>query len=468
MEYNWTVSVDNKFSYENFLSSSSPNPLQFSIFRPLCFFCFPRYNINEIPNYELAKNLTKDLHKHYLRKERFLVRNEVFGTIIYDKQYLRYYLLNETLRDAIISKKINGHSFCHANEILLILSLSDIPINLLSDSLLSCTEKMDQYYNVPLKVFFEITNYCNMQCLHCLNKNTKTHVNMRTEKIFSYLDQLYALKVAEVNITGGEPFMHPDIIKIITYAMRLFPGLTISTNGKLLNTEFLQLLQNLDLQYLNISLDGNEKYHNQIRKGSDYLTIVNNINLAKRYINNIGITITLNKYNINVIDDIIEMSYINGIKKINFGIIKKSYFNKNDELLISSSDELFEAIKNISFLCDTNNISCYLPSDLPFSSIAAQKYNNCFIEQLNCSAGEYFLKILANETAAPCIFREDIPLININNNIEEALIDMKENFCPSSMSDKSCSLYGRQCLGGCIGRFCDKTMCDQYCMRDKK
>ena len=481
IKYRWDVPLDNKSSYENFLSSSKHNPCKFSIVRPLCFLVFPRFDINQIPDYNNALHEAKLVvrpQENNKKLKRLLVRRIDCGILIYDRKYFRYYILNQECREKIIARKIENTPDVFINEINLILALADIEIILIVECLIDYNQNkeiMDFTSRSPLKVFFEITSKCNLNCIHCSNRhsNIRSH-NMKSKTVIHYLNQLYDLNVPEINITGGEPLIHPDIYKIMNHAIQLFPGLTISTNGKLLNDKILSFLKQIELRYLNISLDGTAEVHNAIRIGSDFSNIIRKIVLAKKYIDDIGVTITLNNRNIHDIENIVSTAKYYGIKKINFGIIKKSFFNENNELLIESPSVLFPLLKKISALCESNEIIYYLPSDLPYSSVFNQNYQNVFCEQISCSAGKYSIKIRSDETIVPCIYLSSIPLIKIENgDIKNTLMYLSNIYSPPNPVINAYNNSKCFCLGGCPGRFTKSTnssmnICDKYCMKDLK
>ena len=467
-DYSWDVPVENKTSIENYFSTSFSNPSKFSIFRPLCYFHFPRFDINKLSDEDIAELIElkpKNIHANNFDSIRFLIRNEKFGTVIYDKTYFRYFLLNQRCKD-ILKTGILCASNKYKKEILKILYLADIPLQPLAESLSICdTENMG--YHSPFKVFFEITSNCNMKCQHCLNKESDLKpINMPTETIFRYFDHFRNCKVSEVNITGGEPFLHPNIINILKYAIKIFPGLTVSTNGILLDDSVLKFINEIKLRYINISLDGTEKSYKNLRYGFDFTNIINKIILSSKYIPNTGITITLNKYNIQEIENIIEMAKLHRIRKINFGLTKRSYYNDNNHLLVESAEQLYVNLEKIDALCTSNNITYYLPPDLPFNEVSRQNFGNYFFKQDCCTAGIFTCKILANETIIPCSFFHQKILYGPTDIVsKEIFYEIREQTIKNNYLEKNCSLFGINCMGGCLSRHNSDNNCDKYCMK---
>ena len=92
---------------------------------------------------------------------------------------------------------------------------------------------------------WHITHKCNLRCIHCYQEDYRNDLNFQQiKKIF--LDYTEYIKnnnfKGHINITGGEPFLHPDFFNIIS----LFDDHNISfgilTNGTLLNESIVKKL----------------------------------------------------------------------------------------------------------------------------------------------------------------------------------------------------------------------------------
>ena len=72
----------------------------------------------------------------------------------------------------------------------------------------------------PETLWFNTGTLCNIECSNCYIASSPTNdalVYLSADEVRDYLDQLEDRKwpVSEIGITGGEPFMNPDIIEII-------------------------------------------------------------------------------------------------------------------------------------------------------------------------------------------------------------------------------------------------------------
>ena len=104
------------------------------------------------------------------------------------------------------------------------------------------TALKSHHYQQPHLAYFEINivDHCNITCKGC------SHFSPIAEKRFSPLEviqsdlrrmsELTLGKVDEFHILGGEPLLHPDLLKILVTARECFPDTVISliSNGVLL------------------------------------------------------------------------------------------------------------------------------------------------------------------------------------------------------------------------------------------
>jgi MoaA/NifB/PqqE/SkfB family radical SAM enzyme len=113
-------------------------------------------------------------------------------------------------------------------------------------------------------VWFQIAGtVCNLQCTHCFiscSPQNHTHEMMTLEQVERALAESEKLGVREYYFTGGEPFMHRDIVEMIAAALRRGPC-SILTNGTLLRAELCKKLRALEQSSdysldIRISLDG--------------------------------------------------------------------------------------------------------------------------------------------------------------------------------------------------------------------
>ena len=153
-----------------------------------------------------------------------------------------------------------------------------------------------------LKLDIAVTDQCNFVCPYCFEgtrkKNDNTAININTLNNFTgYIIEYIKKKISEetkfIEIVwyGGEPLLEKDtIIKCgqeidsIAYDYGIKSVHKIITNGYLLDDEFLSILKKINIQFVQITLDGHKEIHNRsrnmIKKTDTYSIIMKNIRTA--------------------------------------------------------------------------------------------------------------------------------------------------------------------------------------------
>lgn len=129
----------------------------------------------------------------------------------------------------------------------------------------------------PVNVTWEITLKCNLRCVHCLsNAGAALDNELNTQECRELVDQLTVLKVFQVNIGGGEPFIRNDFPDLLSYCHRNGLVTCVSTNGMLIDDGLAKRLSGLNMLYLQVSLDGaTAEVNNSIRGEGTYKRILN-------------------------------------------------------------------------------------------------------------------------------------------------------------------------------------------------
>lgn len=151
------------------------------------------------------------------------------------------------------------------------------------------------------RVHFVLTYECNFACPYCYEKKdnkTKVMSKKQIDKIFD----LHNNNINDIGLFGGEPLLL-DNRKIIEYIISKAPNArySIITNGYTLEN-YIDLLKQINIVYIQITLDGDEEAHNKTRKllngNGTYDKIINNIEVALQ--NNLPTTIRMNIHNNNI------------------------------------------------------------------------------------------------------------------------------------------------------------------------
>lgn len=124
------------------------------------------------------------------------------------------------------------------------------------------------YFEVP------ITDNCNLNCKGCLfasnltEKSKIQHVDFtEIERDAKRMSELF-FDVPWIRILGGEPLMHPDIIKILKCYRRYFPDseLDLCTNGLLIPKMPEEFWKTVKTERISIHISGYKPVYSQLDK----------------------------------------------------------------------------------------------------------------------------------------------------------------------------------------------------------
>lgn len=108
---------------------------------------------------------------------------------------------------------------------------------------------------------FAVTHKCNIRCEMCyFHKELGDRKELSTADFRKALDSAAASRPCVI-LSGGEPFMHPDLMDMAEYAKTKGLPLQVFSNGTLARPELVDALTGMGLDYLNLTLLGDETTH---------------------------------------------------------------------------------------------------------------------------------------------------------------------------------------------------------------
>ena len=131
----------------------------------------------------------------------------------------------------------------------------------------------------PETLWFNTGTLCNIECVNCYiesSPNNDSLVYLSAGEVAEYLAQLKTRKwpVFEIGITGGEPFMNPDIMKIMRLCLEEGYELLVLTNAMrpMMRPSVKAGLQELNAEFgekltLRVSLDHYTAEHHDTERG---------------------------------------------------------------------------------------------------------------------------------------------------------------------------------------------------------
>jgi len=291
-----------------------------------------------------------------------------------------------------------------------------------------------------------LNNSCNLKCQYCYANQGKYNL---PGQIMTFETAIKGINLVinsvqanhgqymKIGFFGGEPLLSINlIIKIVEYIKKLNLKFKtyylITTNGTLLNKEIIDFFSKNQFN-ITISLDGDEKINDKIRKFNNnkgtYNTIINHLPNLKQRINPQA-RITISNHNYDSIHNCINHLQEIGFKKITFDIdnqLNKNQYKKIKKSLSLFFKKYFQDILKKNYYEITNISSIII-------QIALQE-----MKKTPCKAGLTFLSLSAEGKIHQChrfTGDKNFEKGNINSNSKQINKDIK-NYSKNLIGDAS-------------------------------
>jgi len=138
---------------------------------------------------------------------------------------------------------------------------------------------------LPPVVYVEPTNLCQLRCALCPSglRQIKPVGRMSMDTFRKALNAL-GPTARELHLYNwGEPFLHPNLPEMITYAKRFGPKVVVSTNLNKLTADTAQAVIDARLDSLTASIDGvSQQAYESYRAGGDVAQVIENLRMLCR------------------------------------------------------------------------------------------------------------------------------------------------------------------------------------------
>lgn len=199
---------------------------------------------------------------------------------------------------------------------------------------------------------------CNLHCLYCHNRRHKEKLSL--SQLQSFLDK----KIRHVNMFQIGCAMEPTMDnRLLSFAKLIQQShakpknsFRLQTNGTLLHKHDIPALLDVGLNNFHISFDStDELVHKTLRGGSDLKIIKSNIeHLASNHPQaKIIFVCTVNKLNLDGLNDLCKYAVFNNIQSINF---RKMFYFPNSQIIKEHDTMANIALSNDEFLLKMKEI----------------------------------------------------------------------------------------------------------------
>lgn len=290
-------------------------------------------------------------------------------------------------------------------------------------------------------LFLELTDRCNLSCRHCGSSCTaNNHTYLPFEKIQEVLLQVaeaYDARDIMICITGGEPFLHPDIYDIIRYARKCGFAAGVTSNGTLIDEEAARAAVSGGLNTIAISIDGladsHDDFRNQVGSFDKAMQGIRNLRMSGA---DPQIITVVHPGNINTLQAMFEFfreEKISSWRLVNVDPIGRA---KRDSGILLSGNEmktLLNFIRGKRFDPDNEMEVTYGCSH--FVTFEYEREIRDYYFQ--CIAGTQVASIMANGDIGACLDIERRPELIQGNVYRDNFIDVWENRFSVFRNDRS-------------------------------
>jgi MoaA/NifB/PqqE/SkfB family radical SAM enzyme len=165
----------------------------------------------------------------------------------------------------------------------------------------------------PLYVAWQVTNECNLACLHCIEESGPGKAfadELTDDQVFEVLRQIVDDDVPYLSFSGGEPMVHPRFFDMVDFVCGRGTQLKIETNGHYLTDENCLRLKAAGVKAVQVSLDGaSAATFNRMRVRGDYNRAIAGI----RSLGKAGVPIEINysptSFNVHEVGMAVDLAY---------------------------------------------------------------------------------------------------------------------------------------------------------------
>ena len=225
-------------------------------------------------------------------------------------------------------------------------------------------------FQAPLFIAWQLNSACNLECLHCCEEAGHSMPDeLNSAEVMDFCQQIVDLKIPYVAISGGEPLLHDDFLKISEFIRSHGISLKVETNGVLIDDEMARRFADLEFRSVQISVDGaTAESFEKLRIRGDWQKSIDACNRLVK----VGVTTEIvfvpTKFNIHETADVIDMAYEMGIYGFYTGkVMRIGRAAQNWDILCPSEEEykeFFEILKQKQDQYDGKMKVYYYPFDV--------------------------------------------------------------------------------------------------------
>ncbi|MCD6233154.1 radical SAM protein [bacterium] len=235
------------------------------------------------------------------------------------------------------------------------------------------------------KALLQITERCNLHCAHCFVSagDYGDMISIRTIRNV-VIPRLKECRVISVTLTGGEPFVHHEIIEIVRLLRDANIRVGICTNGTSISQSQIEALAKISNVHLNVSLDGfRPESHGKFRGDkTSFVKTIETIRRLSEYRLLQGLLVTPNNLaEIHEYVELCEFAIRNGATYVLMNPLSSMGRGVRAQKTLKAPDEVMRQIKEITspFSDCIQVVYIRFPNDQKLPLIACEAGNIIYV-----------------------------------------------------------------------------------------
>lgn len=262
---------------------------------------------------------------------------------------------------------------------------------------------------VPLITHLFITDKCNARCTYCyadINKNPSREFSLK--EWIKLIDDLYDRGTRFFSLVGGEPFLYPDVDRLVEYIVSKNVFLNLATNGFLMHKHLAAAKM---ATQVSISLDGDLSSHNKNRGEHNFEQVIRGIELAVKNGAKVRLCTVVTRNNFDQIDFLLDFCKKHSLFIIFSPLVDPAESRKENALGLWLSDsmirEFFLKLKKAKtkspyIINSYFNIEYMINYPVPYGSIIWKNGQHSNYYSRPCTYGRFLYYITNIGEIYPC------------------------------------------------------------------
>jgi radical SAM protein with 4Fe4S-binding SPASM domain len=405
-------------------------------------------------------------HQEAGRLPRFVLRNEVFGSLVFDRERGDYIPFDVDATDIFrsrneplesikerMSDRLEPGNFDTFIQLCQSIELVDQDGKFTGQILGNVASQA--HLSAPKRVHLSCTRACNFSCRHCYSSSGNPYPDeLTTEEIKRLIDQMADMGCLDLWLGGGEPLVRADLPDIIGHANTRGVLVGISTNAVAATPSVVRALRGTQINCFKISMEGaSEAVYDDVRGETGAFQE------ALRGIGNLrelGAPIYLHRVfmtpNASELRALIRLADQLGVGKVVLDSVMAVGRAAEHPDLILTASETNRLWDDATAMQNGTQVKIEIPRQVPFKWGTKAPWGG-----FGCSCGSEICHIDPRGNVAPTGFLRDVKSAgNIRQQSLKRIWDLGSSFIEfrtlnGNTKCNPCSFF-KQCRGGCRAR----------------